>query len=422
MKTKLAVRTVAISELHEDPANLRRHDEKNLAAIKASLARFGQQKPIVVDKGNVVRAGNGTLAAAKLLGWETISIVESSLSDVDLAAFSIADNRTSDLSDFDEPELARFLEKLEKDGVSLGDDLAFDPRDMAALNRAAAKDAVAEVGGEEGIEEGPIGEVPERVNSGDVWMLGDHRLMCGDSTKTADVGFLVATGGRPALVAIDAPYRVGYKGISNHPYANDWKNQGAGLEQNTEAEWDASEGAEDDRKFLAAILSVWSTVAQDRAPFYLWHAFKRTVESFGAFEDAGLLAHQPIIWDKTRIVPTHSHYGWQTECAIYGWKKGFMPEPSRKPPSSAPNLWQVSAKDGERIHHTQKPTILWERPILYHTREGEWIADGCVGSGTAIIAAEKHGRRCVAMEIDPRACDRILARYEAFTGRAAKKA
>jgi DNA modification methylase len=411
-KPGLRVRVVPIDSVTPDPRNMRVHDEKNLAAIKASLNRFGQRKPIVLTKSGVVCAGNGTLMAARELKWETIAVADSDLEGEEASAYAIADNRAGELAGWD-PSLVDELNRIGSIDGDLADSLGFDDDAMRALareaKRSAAEALLGEGDGDRG-DESPA-DAPELVRGGELWLLGAHRLMCGDSTVPEDVERLLR-GERGRLFATDPPYGIEYGGDSNHPQNYE------GVRYKPDAEWDGEDKDGSFYDIAHATLQAWLPHLEPRCPIYIWHAFKKQHEAMQAFTRNGILPHQAIVWDKTRIVPTRAHYGWQTEQAIYGWVKGMQPEKDRRPPPSASNLWAASTyQDGDKIHHTQKPIVLFELPILYHTMPGEVVLEPFAGSGSQIMAAERHGRKCLAMERDPRACDRILVRFEAATGK-----
>ena len=214
MRTK----KVKVETLSNDPANVRLHDSKNHDAIKASLQKFGQQKPIVVDRNGVVVAGNGTLAAAKDLGWKEISIVETDLEGVDATAFAIADNRTAELAAWDDEALAKTLASLQND-FDIDETLTgFDEKEIEELiNNAAGLGEVVE-------DEVP--EVPKEAITqvGDLWLLGEHRLLCGDSTNEADVERLM--DGEKADLCFTSP-----------PYALQRKDQYGGTPENDYWDW-----------------------------------------------------------------------------------------------------------------------------------------------------------------------------------------
>ena len=174
-----------IDDLFNDPANVRKHDQRNIDAIKASLTRFGQQKPIVVNTNGIVIAGNGTLSAARDLGWKDISTVETELDGVDATAYAIADNRSAELAIWDEDALAQTLASLQNDESI--DEL------ITGFNEQEIEDLIGKTGD---IEEDEVPEVQEEAITqvGDLWLLGDHRLLCGDSTSETDVALLMGGG------------------------------------------------------------------------------------------------------------------------------------------------------------------------------------------------------------------------------------
>ena len=191
-----------VDELLNDPANVRKHDKRNIDAIKASLQRFGQQKPIVIDSKGIVVAGNGTLSAAKELGWKDISVVETKLEGVDATAYAVADNRTAELAVWDEDALAQTLASLQVDDSI--DEI------VTGFSEQEIKDLIDSSVGLDDIDEDEVPEVPEEAITqvGDLWLLGEHRLLCGDSTSEDDVARLM-DGGKADLCFTSPPYNLG---------------------------------------------------------------------------------------------------------------------------------------------------------------------------------------------------------------------
>ena len=402
----LTVEQVPLGELRPDPANARTHSERNLEAIQGSLARFGQQKPIVVDADGVIRAGNGTYQAAKALGWRALAVVRTHLEGLEAAAFSIADNRTSDLSEFDDPSLAQLLAELRAEDALAG--VGFEEDEIDAL--------LAELDtGEPGEVDDPGPEEPPEspaTRLGDLWILGDHRILCGDSTSLEDVARLMA-GERARLLATDPPYLVDYQG-GNHPQS--WANR----PETRDKHWDDYTDPQSGLAFFQGFLEACLAHTADDAAVYQWHAHKRQALVEEAWRAAGLLVHQQLIWVKARPVLTRSLYMWQHEPCFVGWVQGNMPPKERRPPTNATTVWQVDqVGEQDGIHPTQKPVELFTRPIESHTRPGEIVLEPFSGSGTQVVAAEKCGRRCFAMEISPAFVDVAVRRWEAATGKAA---
>ncbi len=397
---RMKIENVSLASVFPDPANARTHDPHNLNAIRGSLARFGQQKPIVIDPTGVIRAGNGTYEAAKSLGWTTIDVVRTDLAGLEAVAYAIADNRTSDLSRFDEPALGKLLRELQSvggaDGIGFGDDEINELlSDLEDLDAAALEDPGA----------GPLPEQPV-ARVGDLWLLGEHRLLCGDSTNAEHMARLMA-GEKASLFATDPPYLVDYQG-GNHPQS--WSNR----PEVRDKHWDDYQDPQSGLEFFTAWLRVALPHCREDVPIYQWHATRRQVLVEQAWQANGLLVHQTLIWAKARPVLTRCHFMWAHEPCFYGWPQGHMPQ--RKPEPNARTVWEVD-QQGEQdgIHPTQKPIELFRRPIRWHTLRGEICLEPFSGSGTQLVAAEEQGRRCYAMEVAPAYVDVAIQRWEKAT-------
>jgi hypothetical protein len=191
--------TTKITELSLDPSNVRKHSRRNLDAIKASLRKFGQQKPIVVDAKGIVLAGNGTLTAAQELGWTEIQIVRTELAGVEATAFAIADNRTAELAEWEEDKLSQVLQSLKVEDADLLAATGYDAAEVDKMSKAEVT--------EDEVPEPPAEPI---TKAGDLWILGEHRVLCGDSTKAEDVGRLMVME-KAALVFTDPPYGMSFQ-------------------------------------------------------------------------------------------------------------------------------------------------------------------------------------------------------------------
>ena len=248
---------------------------------------------------------------------------------------------------------------------------------------------------------------------GDIWLLGDHRLMCGDRPTLTTWPSLM-NGQKASLLATDPPYLVDYTG-GNHPDSKGNKGK-PGKDKNWDEYVDPEVSVEFYRKFLALGLQY----LKPNSAIYQWHAHRRQALVEQAWTACKLLVHQQIIWVKARGVLTHSHYLWAHEPCFYGWAEGQPP--SKKPPSNERTVWQLDQQGNSmNIHPTQKPVELFMRPIEYHTEIGDICYEPFLGSGTQIIAAERLSRRCFAMEKEPLYVDVARFRWEAFTGEKATK-
>ena len=391
---------IPLELLSPDPANARVHSERNLGSIRASLATYGQRKPIVVRRdGMVVEAGNGTLEAARTLGWSHIAAVVVDDDPLTATGYSISDNRTAELATWDDEILARLLQDLGTAEVDL-DSLGWTESDMSSLMSSLELEADSPQGEDPGATELPPEPVSKR---GEVYELGPHRLMCGDSTSPEDVALLMA-GEQAVLMATDPPYLVNYKG-GNHPQS--WHNKPEVRNKHWDDYVDQDAGVEFFEAFLRVALD--GHLAPGVAVYH-WHAHKRQALVEEAWTRAGLLCHQQIIWVKARPVLTRSHFMWQHEPCFYGWVKGTLPR--LRPPNNETTVWQIDQKGNQDgIHPTQKPLEIFLRPIRFHTRPGELCYEPFGGSGTCLIAAAMEGRRCNVMELSPGFADVIRRRW-----------
>lgn len=406
MERTLQIRRVALDALHVDPANARLHPANNLAAIEASLTRFGQVEPLLITaETKQIVAGHGRLEAMKALGWREADVVEIDISNIDAAALAIALNRSSELAEWDNEALAKLLATLRAEDALAG--VGFTDAELDEL-LATLDTATSDV---EDVEPGEPPEVPV-TRTGDLWQLGDHRLLCGDSTRAEAVARLM-DGKRAHLCASDPPYLVSYDG-ANHPPSS------FNRPETANRNWDEYKDPATSVAFFKNYLQLALAHCVEDVPIYQWHATRRQVLVEQAWTELGLLVHQTVIWVKSRAVLTRSMLMWKHEPAFFGWPQGNMPAKDRRPPPNETTVWevdQIGQQDG--IHPTQKPTQLFERPIQWHTRAGEICYEPFSGSGTQIIACEKLRRRCFAMEQAPGFVDVALKRWQTATGKVA---
>ncbi len=289
----LTIRRVALDALHLDPANARAHGERNLEAIVASLERFGQAEPLVVHKqtGRVI-GGNGRLVAMRKLGWPECDVVEVGVDAIEATALGIALNRTAELAEWDEPALAILLEGLRAEDALAG--AGFTDQDIDELL------AELQAGLENELDDPGPEEPPEKPASrtGDLWVLGEHRLLCGDSTNLDDMARLVGDE-RASLLATDPPYLVDYQG-GNHPQS--WHNR----PETRDKHWDDYTDPVSGLEFFQGFLEVALRHCREDVAVYQWHAHRRQALVEEAWKAAGLLVHQQLIWVKARAVLTRS--------------------------------------------------------------------------------------------------------------------
>jgi len=395
MKTEL----VPIDSLTFDPSNVRKHGEKNLATIKASLNRFGQQKPIVVDANGVVRAGNGTLAAAKALGWKEVSVVRSTLAGSEATAYAIADNRTAELAEWDDDALAQTLAALQIEDDALAEATGFDLSEIEKLTAPTE------------VEEDEVPEPPADpiTKPGDLWTLGDHRLLCGDSTKAEDVKRLMA-GESPFAMITDPPYGV--------KLDQSWRDKALG--DKAMGPGNRNVVANDDK---ADWTETWSLFGGDVA--YVWHAGKFSDVVMASLRNVGFEICQQLIWNKSVMVMGRSDYHFKHEPCWYAVRKGRTHgwigdrKQTTVIDAKSPNHIMSGSDEEKTDHPTQKPVECMA--YLMRNHDGS-VYDPFLGSGTTLIAAEQLGRKCYGMEISPAYCDVIVKRWETLTGKKATRA
>ncbi len=414
------VERIAIADLVEDPANARTHDAKNLRAIKGSLKRFGQQKPIVIDAKGVVIAGNGTLAAAREIGWTDIDVVRTTLAGAEAIAYAISDNRAGELAGWDDIVLGKALAALDADGWDLTD-IGWDDGDWD-------KPVAAGTEGNTDPDEIPD-QAPARTKRGDLWLLGDHRLMCGDSTSAEDVERLMA--GEKAELCFTSP-----------PYA-DQREYGGGKELSTEhlatfiaaaapsvglfavnlgmsrkdgevnAYWDDYIAAAHAVGLKLLSWNVWdrlnaATIGQQTAMFAIEHEW---IFVFGV-EKSALNLTIPNKNANQKMGGRGTNR--ESDNRMSGRRNEIVHEKRR--------LGTVIRQDiyrGDAVHPAVFPIALPEAYVEACTDHGASVYEPFCGSGSTLIACENTARRCYAMEIDPHYCDIAVERWERFTGKQA---
>jgi DNA modification methylase len=376
--------------------------------VAASLRAYGFRQPIVVDTEGVIIVGHTRLLAAKQLGLAEVPVHVADLSAEQARAYRLADNRTNEETSWNAELLGAEIAALAEIDYDLGL-LGFNDDELSEILKPPTLGLT---------DPDLIPEPPEEpiAKPGDLWALGDHRLLCGDATKAGDVERLM-NGRRAALMVTDPPYLVGYTGGTHPATAANGGKKG----EDPDKHWDSYIDHESSVAFYADFLRIASGHALElHAAIYQFFAIMRARVLFEAWAAAGLLAHQVLIWKKSRAVLTYSAYLWNYEPFVYGWQAGHQPR--RRPPADVPAVWEISSaiEDGASgLHPTQKAVELYRRPILYHTKAGEALFEPFCGSGTALIAAESAGRCCYALELSPVFCDVAITRWMNFSGRAA---
>jgi len=381
----MKIERLSIEQLKLDPNNARKHDNANLEAIAGSLTQFGQRKPIVISQDNTVVAGNGTLTAAKSLGWTEIDAVRVP-ADWDanrIKAFALADNRTAELADWDTKVLnAQLMELIELD-LDI-QEIGFEMPQVLELETQ---------------EEDELPETPAEpmTKLGDVWQLGEHRLICGDSLNIETYNKLLGSE-KADMVWTDPPYGVSYVGKTKDALTieNDTLNSG---------------------ELESFLRDAFASIFAFTRPGACWYVAAPSGNLFQSFSiplsELDVWKHT-LVWVKNVLVMGRADYHYRHESIFYGWTPGAAHQPpaDRKQDSG----WEVDKPRANKEHPTMKPVELITRAIQNSSRVGEIVLDAFGGSGSTLIAAEQTKRKARLIELDPKYCDVIVKRWENLTG------
>jgi DNA modification methylase len=385
--------------------NSRTHSDEQVAQIAASIKEFGWTNPILVDGASGIIAGHGRLLAARKLGYTEVPTIElSQLTETQKKAYIIADNRLALNAGWDNQILTIELNDLLADGYAL-EILGFDPKELNALLEPEQVQGLTDE------DEAPPVPVEAKTKPGDIYQMGKHRLMCGDSCSISDMERLC-----------DQPVDMW---LTDPPYNVDMTAKNEMLEKAGKARKDkasfgiANDAMSDDqfRQFLRDAYTAADMVMKPGAVFYIWHADSEGYNFRGAAKDAGWIVRQCLIWRKSVFAIGRSDYHWKHEPCLYGWKDGAGHLWASDRKQTTVLEFDKPSKSGE--HPTMKPVALFEYQMLNNTKGGDIVLDSFGGSGTTLIAAEKNGRVARLMELDPKYCDVIVKRWEDFTGKTA---
>jgi DNA modification methylase len=375
--------------------NSRKHSDEQVAQIAASIKEFGWTNPILVDGTNGIIAGHGRLMAARKLGMTEVPVIElSHLSDTQRKALIIADNKLAMNAEWDNDLLTIELNDLLADDFAL-EILGFDKDELAALLEPEVVEGLT--------DEDDVPELPEepKTKPGDIYKLGNHRLMCGDSTSIDAVDKLM-DGQKADMVFTDPPYGVNYDG----GHATD--------KRRTKLEND------DKTLMYAGSLPIAYMASKDGAALYLWFADRFAKEVLTALDNCNFQVRTWIIWNKNlaQFGAIGAQYKSKHEPCIYAFKKGKAP--FWNGPNNEVTVWDVKRHSKNEFHPTQKPVDLPVRALENSSKGGDIILDLFGGSGSTLIACEKQNRHARLMELDPKYCDVIVKRWEEFTGKTAE--
>ena len=401
-------------------------------AVAASIREFGFRQPIVVDTEGVMIVGHTRYKAAQKLGLEKVPVhVAKDLTPEQIRAYRIADNKTAELAEWNYDLLPIELSQLGEAGFDL-QLLGFDADELAQLLDPGVKDGLTDP---DDVPEPPDAAITQ---PGDLWILGNHRLLCGDSGKPEDVDRLLA-GAAIQLVNTDPPYNVKVEPRSNNAIAAGLSSfQGTTHHQGLDLARHPGKAKPTGRKLrpkdrplandfvsdeaFNEMLHAWfgniSRVLLPGRAFYIWGGYANLGNYPGPLKSSGLYFSQGIVWDKQHPVLTRKDFMGCFEIAFYGWKEGAAHR--FYGPNNAQDLWHVKKIPPQQLEHlTGKPAELAVRAIQFSSVQGENVLDLFGGSGSTMIGAEQTGRRAYLMELDPLYADVIVDRFQRFTGKPA---
>lgn len=409
-----------------------RNNAPAVKAVAESIKQFGFKVPIVVDKGNVIVAGHTRHQAAIMLGLDSVPVIKADdLSDEQVRAFRLADNKTAELAEWDDEKLNLEMAKLSDFDMSAFGFDEFDDNTKVEESDDDPDAMAAEI-------EEPITQL------GEVWQLGRHRLVCGDSTDKAVLAKLM-DGEKADLLLTDPPYNVALGQDGGHAIRPSEAKQ---LHRRTDGLVIDNDSWQTDEEFVKFLVSAFTAALgaiKSGAAFYIWYADTQALNFRRAAEKAGLQIRQNLIWVKSNFALGRQDYQWQHEPCLYGWKDGAAHyfTDSRTEATvfeDRININKLSKDEMKALlkelladkqsttvihedkpsksveHPTMKPLKLLARQIKNSTRRGEKVLDTFGGSGSTLLTCEQLGRVCYMAELDPKYCDVIIQRWENATG------
>lgn len=399
-ETTLQIEEIDIDCLVPYENNAKEHTRAQIDAVEASIKEFGFRNPVIVwrnaDGMLEVVAGHARITAAKNLGIRKVPCVScDDLSDAQRRAYTLVDNQTTMMTGWDSDMLAYELDVLS------------DEFDMTSLGFT---DEMVGMADEVEAEDDEMPEVVEcRAKRGEIWQLGAHRIMCGDSTCREDVEKLVG-GGFCDLLLTDPPYNVA---LGQHMRPSELKQ----LHRRTDGLVIENDSWEDEDAFVQFLKSAFDNAMAALNPgaaFYIWHADNQRMNFLKACEQSGMTIRECLVWAKNTFALGRQDYQWRHEPCLYGWKDGAAHNWYSDRKQSTVLEFDKPTANAE--HPTMKPVGLMAYLIQNSTKRGDTVLDVFGGSGSTLIACEETGRKCLSMELDPHYCDVIIARWEELTG------
>ena len=401
IQTRPEIEMLAVDRLVPYAKNAKKHDDRQVAAIAGSIREFGFTNPVLIDGQDGIIAGHGRVLAAQKLGLASVPCIRlAHLTDAQRRAYILADNRLAELGGgWDLDMLAAEVEAI--DWAEL-DAFKLDDMDLGEILEEAERGSEGDADAEPQIDRAEELNQTWGVKAGDLWLVGEHRLVCGDSTKAEDVARVLGDA-RPVLMVTDPPYGV--------EYDPSWRAD-AGINKN---QGKMGKVANDD---VADWSPAWNLFPGDAA--YVYYASLKSATVQASLEVCGFKIRAQIIWAKDRMTLSQGDYHWQHEPCWYAVRDGKPGH--RTDDRKQTTLWNIPARDDSgHGHSTQKPIECMARPMRNH--DAPEVYDPFLGSGTTMVAAQNLSRKCYGLEISPAYCAVILQRMaDAFPGIEIRKA
>ena len=399
------IESLPVSDLIPYARNSRTHSDEQVTQIAASIREFGFTNPVLIDSNGTIIAGHGRVMAAKKVGLAEVPCLRlQHLSPSQIRAYVIADNKLALNAGWDDEMLKAELLTLQEEGFNT-DLTGFSDDELNALLNSEI------IEGQTDPDEIPEPPVEPITKLGDIWILGNHRLMCGDSTSIDNAKRLMDNSLADLLIT-DPPYNVAL-GMDETPEEAKKRNRRTdGLTIQNDKMND-----EDFLQFLCDIYTTADTVMKEGAVFYIWHADSEGLNFRKAAFQAGWKIRQCLIWNKNSLIMGRQDYQWKHEPCLYGWKDGAAHYWGSDRTQTTILEFNKPSRNG--VHPTMKPVELFEYQIKNSSKPNAIVLDLFGGSGTTAIVCEKNGRKARLMELDPKYCDVIVKRWEDFTGKKA---
>lgn len=399
----MQIEEIEISKIKEYEQNNKIHGDEQINELVANFKKVGIIDPIFVDENNIILQGHKRLAALKKFGQKKAKIIRvSGLTDSQKSIYRIASNKLTHNSEWDFQNIKLELSEFEDIELKeLGLDFELVGVDELEEDKEIIEDEAPE------IQKNTISKL------GDLWLLGDHRLLCGDSCIKEDVELLM-DGQKATMMMTDPPYGDDWVKKARDMQKHGYGHSHAGLCGSIKSD----ELKEDQlENFLCSFLEQAINISLGKFPIYIWHGAKRII-----FETAllktGFHVHQLIVWVKPSFVIGRLHYHLRCEWAVHGWINNITGTCPFYGERNQSDVWEIG-RENDKIHPTQKPVELFSIPIKNHTKKNEIVYEPFSGSGTQIIAAEQLNRKCYAMELEPLYVDVAIRRWQNLTGKEA---